>query len=433
MKISVLGCGYLGLTHAVCMASLGHEVVALDIKQEVIDQLKTGKITFFEPGLQELLDANSSRIEFTSDVSRVRGARVHFLGVGTPRSLQGKAADLSYVRNSVLSLIDHLGFSGETEIIVGKSTVPPGTAGELRAMLEGVSGVDLVWNPEFLQEGNAVNDTLRPDRIVYGTHNGEANWATELLDECYQDILDTGTPRFITDFATSELIKLAANSFLATKISFANAYAQLCDTVGADILTLVKAIGVDERIGEKFLGAGIGFGGGCLPKDLAAVQAIYADKGLEVPGALFTAVEAINQDAHHYVSSLAVSKLENSGGKKVAIAGAAFKANSDDIRESPGLRIAKHLLEQGFDVVVTDPAALGSARKALPTATFVHDIRQAVQDADLLLVVTEWQEYKNLDPADLAPKKKIVIDARNCLDVNTWKNHGWDYTGVGHR
>lgn len=431
MKISVIGCGYLGAVHAACMAELGHEVIGVDVDQEKVDLLAAGRAPFHEPDFDDLLARGvaSGRLSFTTDFARVSDATVHFIGVGTPQRADGRGADMRYVESAVDSLLPHL---ADQAVVVGKSTVPVGTADSLEPLVTGAGGI-LIWNPEFLRESFAVQDTLRPDRLVYGLSKDadRAEQALAVLDEVYADIIEAGTPRLIMDFPTAELVKVSANSFLAMKISFINAMAEICDATGADVTKLAEAIGLDDRIGRKFLRAGIGYGGGCLPKDTLAFQARTEELGLNSLDFL-TDVNAINERRRQRVVDLAVDELGGDvTGRRIAILGAAFKPNTDDTRESPALDIARRLEKLGADVVITDPAAGPVLAARDSEAPIAADAHEAVKDSAITLLLTEWDEFKSLDPATLNPAQKIIIDGRNAIDPTTWKQAGWTYYGMG--
>ena len=435
MRLSVIGCGYLGAVHAACMATLGHEVVGIDVDVAKVEALSRGEAPFFEPGLPELLAAAlaTGRLTFSSDAADARGALVHFVCVGTPQERDGLAADLTYVDDSVASLLPHLG-SGD--LVVGKSTVPVGTAARLAAQIEAaVPGAGLAWNPEFLREGYAVDDTLTPDRFVYGVAAGESGAAAAaLLDEVYATALGGGTPRIVTDYATAELVKVAANSFLATKISFINAMAELCEATGADVTQLADAIGHDERIGRRFLNAGLGFGGGCLPKDIRAFMARASELGADQAVSFLKEVDAINARRRSRMVDLA---LEVSGGSvdgvSVAVLGVTFKPNSDDVRDSPALDVAARLAALGARVRVTDPQGIANARSRHPELEYVTTVEEAVDGADAVLLLTEWKEYRDLDPARVGAlvRTRAVLDGRNALEPGAWRAAGWTYRALG--
>ncbi|MHA7155238.1 UDP-glucose dehydrogenase family protein [Arthrobacter sp. TMN-50] len=435
MRISVIGCGYLGAVHAACMAKLGHDVVAIDVDQRKIAELQAGRSHFFEPGLPELLDEvlQTGRLKFSSDIVDARGAQVHFLCVGTPQRKGEYAADLRYVDAAFASLVDSLEAGN---LIVGKSTVPVGTAARLADDLaERFPEASLAWNPEFLREGFAVKDTLSPDRLVYGVPAGEVGeLATAMLDDVYAGPIGLGTRRLVADYATAELVKSAANSFLATKISFINAMAEVCDAAGADVTLLADAIGMDDRIGRKFLNAGIGFGGGCLPKDIRAFMARAGELGADQALTFLREVDDINLRRRIRVVELTRQLVGGSLlGKRITVLGVAFKPNSDDVRDSPALSIAAQLQLQGADVTVTDPEALGNARGRFPELTYEPDFDAAVANANAVLVLTEWDQYRSLDPAELAPRvaSKNILDGRNVLDPAQWRAAGWNYQGIG--
>ncbi|MHA7287349.1 UDP-glucose dehydrogenase family protein [Arthrobacter sp. MDT3-44] len=435
MRISVIGCGYLGAVHAACMAKLGHDVVGIDVDPRKIGELQAGRAPFFEPGLPELLDEvlATGRLKFSSSMADAKGAEIHFLCVGTPQRKGEYAADMRYVDAAFRSLLDSL---EPGNVVVGKSTVPVGTAARLADELaEQHSDAVLAWNPEFLREGFAVKDTLSPDRFVYGVPDGEAGArATATLDEVYSTPLSMGTRRLVADYATAELVKAAANSFLATKISFINAMAEVCEVTGADVTVLADAIGLDERIGRKFLNAGIGFGGGCLPKDIRAFMARAGELGADQALTFLREVDDIN--VRRRIRVVELTRLLVGGsllGKRITVLGAAFKPNSDDVRDSPALSIAAQLQLHGADVTVTDPEAIEGARNRFPELTYEADMHRAMERADALLLLTEWQEYRNLLPerAGALVHTKNVLDGRNVLDPSIWRAAGWNYKGIG--
>ncbi|WP_269304056.1 UDP-glucose dehydrogenase family protein [Aeromicrobium sp. HA] len=437
MKISVIGCGYLGAVHAASMAELGHEVVGVDTDLAKIESLSAGRAPFFEPNLPELLERTlaSGRLSFTTDFADVADAQVHFLCVGTPQKRGEYAADLAYVDGAFTSLLEVIAPSA---LVAGKSTVPVGTAERLAAQLAEVRpDAMLVWNPEFLREGFAVKDTLHPDRLVYGVPDGGAGErATALLDEVYAAILAEGTPRLTMDPATAQLVKVAANSFLATKISFINAMAELCERTDADVTALADAIGLDDRIGRKFLNAGLGFGGGCLPKDIRAFMARAGELGADQTLSFLAEVDAINTRRRVRMVDLAREECGGSlMGRTVAVLGASFKPDSDDIRDSPALNVAEQLRLQGANVRVTDPAALGNAKSSYPNLLYVEDTEEALTGADLVLLLTEWREYRELDPEAVGAlvRRRALLDGRNAVDPDRWRAAGWTYRALGRR
>lgn len=435
MRISVIGCGYLGAVHAACMAKLGHDVVGIDVDERKIAALSAAKAPFYEPGLEELLEEvqSTGRLSFTTDMSAAAGSAVHFICVGTPQKKGENAADMTYVDASVSGLVPHL---EPGNLVVGKSTVPVGTAARLSGLVrEHQPAAHLVWNPEFLREGHAVSDTLSPDRFVYGVEDGsEDHPAVSVLDEVYAVPLSLGTPRLIADHPTAELVKTAANSFLATKISFINAMAEVCEAAGADVTRLADAIGMDDRIGRKFLNAGIGFGGGCLPKDIRAFMARAGELGADQALTFLREVDAINMRRRTRVVELT---RELCGGmllgKRITVLGAAFKPESDDVRDSPALSIAAQLQLQGAVVTVTDPKALSNAARRFPELHYESDTEEAIRKADALLLLTEWQQYRELDPYDLGKlvASPRILDGRNVLDSAKWRAAGWSYRGLG--
>ncbi len=435
MRVSVIGCGYLGAVHAACMAKLGHDVVGIDVDQTKVELLASGRAPFFEPGLPELLEETmaTGRLRFTTDMSEAAGAQVHFVCVGTPQKRRENAADLRFVDAAVDGLLPHV---APGDVLVGKSTVPVGTAERVAERLMDVQPeATLVWNPEFLREGFAVQDTLHPDRLVYGLPaDAAAPHAQAVLDEVYATPLADGTPQVVTDYATAQLVKVAANSFLATKISFINAMAELCEATGADVTQLADAIGHDERIGRRFLNAGLGFGGGCLPKDIRAFMARAGELGVDQALSFLREVDSINMRRRVRMVDLAREVCDGSiVGRKVAVLGAAFKPNSDDVRDSPALSVAAQMALQGATVVVTDPEAVPNAEMAWPTLTFAATAQEAAAGADVVVLATEWSDYRELDPhefGDVVAGKRIV-DGRNVLDPGKWRAAGWVYRALG--
>ncbi|MCW2540762.1 MAG: ugd [Frankiales bacterium] len=433
-RLSVIGTGYLGATHAVCMVELGYDVIGLDIDQSKIDALRAGRIPFFEPGLPELLvkHMDSGRLRFTTDYAEVAAfADVHFICVGTPQQKGQYAADLTYVEAAFASLAEHL---TRRVLVVGKSTVPAGTAARMADLLAERAPnkeVELVWNPEFLREGFAVEDTLRPDRLVFGVRSA---WAEETIRSAFQPIIDAGTPVIVTDFATAELVKVAANSFLATKISFINAMAEVCEVTGADVTQLADAIGHDVRIGRRFLNAGLGFGGGCLPKDIRAFIARAGELGVDQAVSFLRDVDEINLRRRARTVEFGLELLDGSyHGAKVAVLGAAFKPNSDDVRDSPALDVAAGVARRGAEVVVFDPQANESARKLQPQLGYADSLEEAVAGADLIMLLTEWQEFRSMSPDTIAGlvSRRNLVDGRNVLDPVEWRAAGWAYRALG--
>jgi len=431
LKLSVVGTGYLGATHAACMSSLGFTVVGVDTDENKIDQLSRGELPFYEPGLDTLLagEIKTGRLSFTTDFSAVADADVHFICVGTPQSKDGLAADLTYVKASVAAIAPHL---KEGALVVGKSTVPVGTAQMLRDQLAiSAPHADLAWNPEFLREGFAVEDTLTPNRLVVGVANDRAE---AILKEVYAPVIALGTPWIRADLPTAELVKVAANSFLATKISFINAMAEVCEAAGGDVTVLAKAIGYDPRIGNRFLQAGIGFGGGCLPKDIRAFMARAEELGAKQALEFLREIDQINLRARQRVIDVVRADLSDDLSKyKIAVLGATFKPDSDDVRDSPALDIAAQLHAAGAKVVVHDPKGIEPARKRFPTLSFEENVMEAVKDADAILHLTEWKEYRELDPGAIGQlvKSKFLIDGRNMLDRDRWRSAGWRVHALG--
>jgi UDPglucose 6-dehydrogenase len=434
VKLSVIGCGYLGAVHAAAMASIGHDVVGIDVDQRKIDALSRGEAPFFEPGLPEILTEGiaTGRLRFTTDMTEAQGATVHFVGVGTPQQKDGYAADLTYVNAAIDALLPYL---SEGDVVAGKSTVPVGTAAGLAPRVE-AAGATLVWNPEFLREGWAVKDTIDPDRLVVGVPATDAGAAAvDILKQVYAPPVAKGTPFIVTDLATAELVKVAANAFLATKISFINAMAEIAEVVGADVTQLADAIGHDARIGRKFLGAGIGFGGGCLPKDIRAFAARAEELGRGESVAFLRQMDEINMRRRDRAVKLVVDALDGDVFKKnITVLGAAFKPFSDDIRDSPALDVAVRLHGLGAWVTVTDPEAIENARAKHPQLNYVDDRDEALRAADAVVVVTEWDEYRRQMPPEhvsTLTEGRVIVDGRNCLDAAAWRAAGWTYYGMG--
>ena len=434
MHISVIGTGYLGAVHAVGMAELGHTVVGVDVDAAKVQSLSAGRAPFFEPDLDELLQKHAATglLRFTTDFGDAADADVHFICVGTPQRSDGLAADMTYVDSAIDALAPHL---RRPCVVAGKSTVPVGTAQRLADQLvklaPGGSDVQLAWNPEFLREGLAVADTLRPDRLVLGVASRDAEVT---LRECYADVIAAGTPVVVTDLPTAELVKVSANAFLATKISFINAISEICEVAGADVGKLADAIGYDDRIGRKFLNAGLGFGGGCLPKDIRAFMARAGELGASEALTFLAEVDAINLRRRERVAEAAREIVGGSLiGKRIAVLGAAFKPNSDDVRDSPALNVAGRLQLQGAHVAVYDPKANDNARKIFPTLEYADSAVEACRRADVVLHLTEWAEFRAIDPAELGEvvTQLNIVDGRNCLDVEAWRAAGWTYRGLG--
>lgn len=437
MRMTVIGTGYLGATHAACMAELGHDVLGVDVDENKINALKSSTVPFYEPGLPEVLERNitAGKLNFTTSYDEaVAFANVHFLGVGTPQQRGSYAADLTYVFAVIKDLVPRL--KGD-HIIFGKSTVPVGTAAELQELANELASegtnVEIAWNPEFLREGYAVKDTITPDRIVLG-HRAENSRAEEVAREVYATPLAQNTPFVVTDLQTAELVKVSANAFLATKISFINAVSEVCELVGADVVKLADAIGYDDRIGRKFLGAGLGFGGGCLPKDIRAFMARAGELGADQALTFLREVDAINMRRRDRMVELARQACGgNLLGHNVTVLGAAFKPNSDDVRDSPALSVAGSLSLAGAQVAVYDPQGMENARKVFPTLNYANSTDDALRGADVVVLATEWQEFKELDPAHAATlvREKKIIDGRNVLPVVNWKDAGWEIKALG--
>lgn len=435
MKISVIGCGYLGGVHAAAMAEIGHEVVGFDVDPDRIAHFSKGQAPFLEPGLDELLERNVRRgaLSFTTDASRIAGADVHFIAVGTPQKPGALTADLTYLNAAVETVVENRG-----TLIVVKSTVPVGTARAIQHRLAQESPrARVLWNPEFLREGHGVADTLEPDRIVYGLAEADPDQDrddVDVLDRVYSTILAKGVPRLLMDYETAEMVKVAANSFLATKISFINAMAELCERTGADVAKLADAIGRDERIGPSFLRAGIGFGGGCLPKDIRAFTARAGELGAPDSLIFLREVDAINVRAREravmHVAELLGGRIE---GSEITVLGASFKPHSDDIRDSPALAVALELRRLGANVRVHDPAAGHNVQAHAPEVTVSTTVDDALHGAEAIVLGTEWPEYVSIDPrhARSLVAAPNIFDGRNALDSERWRRAGWNYQGMG--
>ncbi|MDX6361661.1 MAG: UDPglucose 6-dehydrogenase [Streptomyces sp.] len=436
MRLTVIGTGYLGAVHAACMAEIGHEVLGVDVDTAKIEALAAGRTPFHEPGLDEILARNvdAGRLRFSTSLTEAAEfGDVHFICVGTPQKPGSNAADMRYIDAVVDGLAPHL---HRDTLVVGKSTVPVGTAARLTERIRTLAPVGpaaaLAWNPEFLREGFAVQDTLHPDRLVVGVTSPPAE---TLLRAVYAPILDSdSTPWISTDLATAELVKVSANAFLATKISFINAIADVCDAAGGDVTTVAKAIGYDARIGPRFLSAGLGFGGGCLPKDIRAFLARAQELGVQDSLGFLREVDEINMRRRRRTVDVARDLVGGSFlGRNVAVLGAAFKPDSDDVRDSPALNVAAAIQLQGGRVRVHDPAAIDNARAVFPTLDYALDIDKACEQADLILHLTEWREYRELDPAALAStvRSPRIVDARNALPAERWQAAGWTVRALG--
>ncbi|MFK3730774.1 UDP-glucose dehydrogenase family protein [Streptomyces sp. NPDC088090] len=438
LKITVIGTGYLGATHAAAMAEMGFEVLGLDVVPEKVELLASGRVPMYEPGLEELLarhvagiEGSTGRLRFTTSWEEVGAfGDVHFVCVNTPQKHGEYGCDMSYVDAAFASLS---AVAREGSLAVGKSTVPVGSAERLAGVLP--EGVALAWNPEFLREGFAVQDTLHPDRIVVGVRGDDDGRAEKLLREVYAVPVAEGSPFVLTDFPTAELVKTAANSFLATKISFINAMAEICEAAGGDVAKLAEAIGHDDRIGSKFLRAGVGFGGGCLPKDIRAFMARAGELGVDQALTFLREIDSINMRRRGQMVEMAREALGGDSflGRRVAVLGATFKPDSDDVRDSPALNVAGQIHLQGGQVTVYDPKGMENARKVFPTLGYADSALEAVRGADVVLHLTEWREFRELDPAELAAvvSSPVLLDGRNALDGERWRAAGWTYRAMG--
>jgi UDPglucose 6-dehydrogenase len=437
MRCTVFGTGYLGATHAAGMAELGHDVVGIDIDPGKVAKLAGGDIPFYEPGLRKLLTDNlaAGRLRFSTDYDMAADfADVHFLGVGTPQKKGEYGADLRHVHAVIDALVPRL---TRPSVIVGKSTVPVGTAAELGRRAGALAprglNVEIAWNPEFLREGHAVQDTLHPDRIVLGVQRDSMR-AEATVRELYGPLLDAGVPFLVTDLQTAELVKVSANAFLATKISFINAISEVCEAAGADVSVLADALGYDPRIGRQFLNAGLGFGGGCLPKDIRAFMARAGELGADQALTFLREVDSINMRRRTRMVELTTTACGGSLlGANIAVLGAAFKPESDDVRDSPALNVAGQLQLNGAAVSVYDPKALENAQRLFPTLGYAVSVEEACERADAVLVLTEWRQFIDLDPDDLADRvrARVIVDGRNCLDGARWQQAGWRVFRLG--
>ncbi len=435
MRTTVIGTGYLGAVHAACMAEIGHDVLGIDIDRDQVNALAAGRPRFFEPGLEGLLRSglDSGRLRFSSSLAEAADfGDVHFICVGTPQLPGSLAADISGVE----AVVDELGPQLKRScLVVGKSTVPVGTASVLAARLVDIAPagclVDFAWNPEFLREGLAVDDTLQPDRLVVGTASARAS---EVLREVYAPIIDAGVPYLCTDLPTAELVKVAANAFLAMKISFINAIGDLCEAAGADVVALTQALGYDHRIGAGSMTAGLGFGGGCLPKDLRALLARGDELGVSESLRFLRGVDAVNMQRRERVVNIATEVLGGSlSGREVGVLGASFKPHTDDVRDSPALAVAVAMHLSGAQVRVHDPAAIENARSLFPELKYMASAEDACANAEIVLHLTEWPQYRDLDPVALRAKvrRAYLLDARNSLPVDNWVAASWTVRRIG--
>jgi UDPglucose 6-dehydrogenase len=435
MRITVIGTGYLGATHAACMAELGFDVLGVDVDSAKIATLTEGRLPFYEAGLEDLIrrHVGLGRLRFTTSLAQAAEfGDVHFLCVGTPQRPDGEATDLSQINTAVASLAPHL---QRPCLIVGKSTVPAGTARGLARRIREAAPVgelaEVAWNPEFLREGYAVADTICPDRLVFGV---QSDWALDILKQLYADLIQRRTPVVVTDIETAELTKLAANAFLATKISFINALAEICEAVGADVVTLGSALAHDPRIGGRFLQAGAGYGGGCLPKDVRILAGQASELGMGQAAAFLREVDRTNLHCRQRLVDM--TRRECGGtlnGRRICVLGAAFKPHSDDIRDSPALAIAAAIQREGAEVVIYDPIAIENAKRSYPGIGYASSVAEAAYRADVILHLTEWPEFRDIDPAALAGlvKRRCVIDGRIALDPAAWREAGWTYHAPG--
>lgn len=435
MKLSVIGLGYLGAVHAVSMVELGHSVIGLDVDEYRVSQLSDGIAPFYEPRFTSLLQRglDSGRLRFTTKYSDLEHVDVHFLGIGTPQRKDGLGSDLTHVDEAIESLAKILPqASGRETLVVGKSTVPVGTSRKLVSLLDHLNDVHLIWNPEFLREGLAVKDSLNPDRVIYGVGDRvSSKRAIKILDSVYCPILADGTPRLVVSYETAETIKFAANAFLATKVSFINAIAEFCEASGGDVEEVSSAIGLDRRIGSEYLRAGVGFGGGCLPKDIRSFQASAEERGLSGVFGLLRQVDSINLGRRATYVEAAEEMLGGVKGQRVTVLGAAFKPDSDDTRDSPALDVAVRLIKLGAEVTITDPRALPNVD--VKGAVCEPELSRALLGADLIMLLTDWPEYRALDPRHISTlvRDRKIIDGRNVLSMSDWRDAGWTIRAPG--
>ena len=435
MKISVIGCGYLGAVHAATLASMGHQVVGIDTDEAKVRQLSRGQSPFYEPGLDELLlhGTADGSLTFSSDFAAVADCEVNFLCVGTPQSKTGEGADLGYLLSATREVVAH---APAGAVLAGKSTVPVGTVDMLGELVAQGDDLVLAWNPEFLRQGTAVKDSLVPDRLVYGVAGRSGDTAVRALDDVYAPLLSAGVPRLVCSYATAELIKSASNAYLATKLSFINAIAELCDAAGADVVELASAMGLDPRIGARYLHAGLGFGGGCLPKDIRSLRTQARSLGVSSLEGWMGTVDGINQAQRLRSVDAAADLLGGSvAGRQITVLGASFKPDTDDIRDSPAMDVSVRLAEAGAHVTVTDPRAINNAWLRFPQLRFELRPMAALEGAELVVLATEWEEYRSLDPVRTASvvRRRLLLDTRNALDAAQWSAAGWTVHGLGVR
>ncbi|WP_331741282.1 UDP-glucose/GDP-mannose dehydrogenase family protein (plasmid) [Streptomyces sp. NBC_00963] len=436
MRVSVIGCGHLGIPHAAAMAELGHEVIGVDVDQARVDRLSAGECPIYEIGLPELLahHTQSGRLRFTTDIREAADfAELHFIGVGTPIDADGRSYDTAQVFGAIRTLAPHL---DRACTIVGKSTVSVGTTSQVTALVQRLAPageqVDVCWNPEFLREGHAVEDTLRPDRLIAGLTTAEAEKAIRAV---YAPILDAGVPIFVTDPQTAELAKGAANTFLGLKISYINAVADMCEAAGGDVSQIVDILGIDPRIGSAGMRPGIGYGGGCLPKDIRAFTASAGQLGASQAATLLRAAEEINENRTYVALGLITRALGERPirGTRVTVWGAAFKPGTNDVRESPALSLAQALQQAGATVTIHDPQAVATAMVRSPEFDYTDDLPTSLDGADVIVLATEWPEYRQADPQALGnrPATPLLVDCRTTLDPEPWRAAGWTVHQLG--
>lgn len=429
MKISIIGAGYVGLVTGAVFSDFGNQITLVDISRERIEMLKSGKVPFYEPGLEEVVvrNINQGRLSFTTDYSEaISGSGVVFICVGTPPKENGEA-DLSYLYSAIEQV---LRYADGYLLLVIKSTVPIGVEEEIESLIkESGKEVEVASCPEFLREGSAVNDTLNPDRVVMGTNSPRA---ANLLLELHKPV---GGSRIICDIRSAQMIKYVANSFLATKISFANTVALMCEKTGADVDFVLEGVGADKRIGRIFMNPGVGYGGSCFPKDLAAFINIAEDAGYDYK--LLKAVQEVNEGQVGYFIEKVEKRVGGVDGKYLTVLGLSFKPDTDDMREAPSIKIINRLREMGAKIKAYDPVAMENAKKILGNENieYVSNLYDACKDSEALLIVTEWNEFKEMDLGmirDLMSSPKM-IDGRNIFDPNKVRSLGFEYQGVGRR
>ncbi|MBI3034110.1 UDP-glucose/GDP-mannose dehydrogenase family protein [Candidatus Woesearchaeota archaeon] len=432
MKISMIGCGYVGLVTGTCLANLGNDVICVDVDKARIEGLNKGVLPIFEPGLRDLVELNlrEGRLRFTLDIKEaVQFSDIIFIAVGTPSAENG-VADLSSVFSVAKDIAIHM---NSYKVVVVKSTVPPGTCSRIKDMIASSQrrkmSFDVVSNPEFLREGEAVNDFMLPDRIVIGVDNDAAK---KIMLDIYKPIERTGRPILVADMQSSELIKYASNAMLAARISFMNEISHLCRAVGADVKMVAKGIGLDNRIGPRFLQAGAGYGGSCFPKDVRALIHMMGESNCKAR--MMGSVDAVNEDQKLFVAEKVKALVGNDlKGRKIALWGLAFKPKTDDMRDAPSIVLVRELQKLGAVVSAFDPVARNNAKKFLNDVEYSSNSYDAARDSDCLVIITEWDEFRELDKARLKSLMKLpnIVDARNIYEPSDMRAFGFNYEGIG--